>query len=273
MGKEKPHSSEVPRITIQRYSPSEIRNHPEFYNDLRSLMRDGYGFTEDLDEQVQHEYDGDNERRKIFLAFDNNKIVGSLAVTAIHQNNLPRNEFIEHLQMISRDAAEACRDKSIYNVSGVVVHPQFQGEGIAKQLLTEFVNSLDPTIVVGRTKTPAAAFIRARTLAEHGFRTWLGNTEITPEGMSENLTLIDIQDVYQAYFLYKNSVAGSFGEMYVPEDTLQSSIPDISRFSESIQIAYSPIITAQTQENQLAIEENRARRTAVLPLIAIKARS
>lgn len=255
-----------PHITIAHVKPSQIMESDYGRLGLLDLMREGYGFTEGLEDQVKLEYEGDDEERDILFAFEGDKVIGSLTIDSLHKPG-EKDEFLGYIRQADETTANVCEPLLIGNIGGIVLHPSARGKGIAAKLLSTFIENFHPAIVVSQTKTPEYTATFSKTLAKYGFRTWYGNTEVTPEDSRYPEPFVSHGTINDAYARRKNRVPDQ--PYMVGPDVLPTYIPDVSRMSKAIQEAYRPVIAAQRKEHIDAVEENRDAHTAVLPCIAI----
>ena len=254
--------------TIEHYIPSEIPVEKYEELGLPEVMR-GYGFTEGLMQQALEDYGEEDDDKHIFLALKDGKAIASLIVKVSHTPTSDDGKLFPLLQTIAPHVASTIQDTVICNVSGVVKHPDIKEKGLADSFFQEMIGLFHPTIVVGRTKNPDAIMARANSLARLGYRSWYGNTEVTPPTGPQQDPIAPIEDVRLAYVLSKAEPAGAEWDMLTDPQILRPTLEDVSKFPQYVQDAYLPTRIAQQRENQLAKDEGREPHTAILPLISI----
>lgn len=237
---------------------------------LRDLIVGGYNLTEeekaDPVAAAEFEYQYPNERAQIFIAREGEEILGSL--TLILWKDSPDDkrgkDFWPELARLNPHIAERARQSRALacDVGGIVTSSAARGKGIGYQLLSHAVSLLHPGVIVGQTKTVEAVTLR-RKLVKEGYRTFYGESEVTPENFHEHTR--DHEDLLRAY-LYATDVEISQlqpeGVTYVYDGGIAATVPDVSQFPQEIQIAFKPVITAQ----QRVGEAN----TIMAPLLSVK---
>lgn len=256
-----------PDITIKRVKPAEISDDDYYKLGLVELVALGYGYTgtpEYLLEQAKIEYDGDDkeDRFDIFLALINDKVIGSLSTTNWSPTDLNRGQYFwRNLQDIDPLLSQRAYKFSPYafEVGGIVTHPEFRNQKIARKLIHEATTVLKPAFVFGQTKTPEAVITRANPLRKLGYRTFFGEIEISTDP-TDNPTFSPTT-IINAHLAVRDKKLDDWGLVYVNTDLLLPTIPDISNFPQNISRAFNNII-----EGQKRLKDTQ---TAVKPLISV----
>lgn len=253
-------------ISIVTLKPSQIKLEDYERLGLTKLIAEGYGYNGTPEELLQHakdSFEGDDVRKTIFLAMRNNKAVGVLMMLNWTPTDKRGSVFADKLSELNPVLGEKFRTQPLMgcDVSDITTlpYPDIRGRGIPAILYHAAVSQLHPAIVVGQTKTVGAVITRAKALGTEGYRTFYGDTEVTPEGREQ----VDITTVRIAYSEARNETPNSDGVWYVPATHLPPTVPDVTQASPNIQKAFEPVSIAQN-----AVGKSK---TAVQSLLSIRA--
>lgn len=246
---------------------SEVRKP---FSKLRNLIVGGYNLTEEERSNpvsaAEFEYDYPNERAQVFLAREGGQIVGSL--TLILWKDSPQDKrgqkFWPELERLNPDLVKKARQSSALacDIGGIVIDPLVRGKGIGYSLLNQAVSVLHPNVIVGQTKTVEAVMLR-RKLISHNYRTFYGESEVTP-GYFQEYTR-DHQNFLRAYLYAVDVEIAELqpeGIVYVYNGGIASTVPNATEFPPEIQTAFRPVIEAQ---RRLGFEN-----TIMSPLLSIQ---
>lgn len=255
-------------ILFTKMKPAEIDR--RLYDDLGliELVALGYGYSgsyQHLLEEAQIEYDGvhKKDRFNIFFALAQGKAIGSLSTTNWSSTDEKRGkDFWGHLQTLDPQLWQRAGafSFSAFEVGGIVTHPEWRKQKIARSLLQQAITDLLPTFVLGVTKSPAAVLTRANTLRELDYRTFYGDYEVTG-GSLEGLPPFSPITLVEAHLATRGQRLDKFGLRYVGTDLLLPTIPDVSTFPVYIKQAFASLLEGQTYAGET--------KTAVKPLISI----
>lgn len=254
-------------IEIKKVKPSELTLESLQTLGLIDLVTKGYGFKGTplhLLGQTIAEYDGEEERTTSYLAILEGKAVGSLAI---------RSWSIEDEKVGKMFWKElSIKDPTLYNkslkfsteaskIAGIITHPDYRNRKIARQIYKFMVEDMNPSFIIGDTKTPEAVLIRASALSEFGYRTFFGNSEVTPQN-PKNFTEVHL-GVLESEFSAAQCTLEN-GIYYEGVDILLPTIPAVSMFPKYIQESFKDLIEAQVAAGD--------GRTATKPLISIRSK-
>lgn len=206
-----------------------------------SLVMGGYGFAGDesyTEAQFLQEY-GAKPDKVIFAASEGGKVIGTLALTKTLG-------LVEGLKS--------------YNVSGVVVAPEYKGHRVSSKLYAEALSTLDIDLLVGNTKEPSAVVSRAKGTHKFGLRTFYGQCEVTPSCIA-GATVVHKQYL-GSYIEWKGVNPDSDGVYFKEVNILLPHVPCVNGYPENIKVAFTPVIDAQKKVGDS--------KTAVMPLLSVK---
>ena len=140
-------------------------------------------------------------------------------------------------------------DKHVLTIDGIVTTPDLRRRGLQKELLTAMVAEKDPSVVFGHSQVPEAVMLGARVFSEHGYRTFYGETEVTPnEIVGESVNLGVLQE---AYANYRGDTCIGVGIIMAETPYLSKKVSNTSGFPPHIQKAFEPLqIVQQAQEGK-----------------------
>jgi hypothetical protein len=204
------------QITIQR-GPLE----PGLCQRLAKLRVEGHGFpySEELIKKEAKEIEKvfKSGRGVLFLALKEEEIIGYLRLSTLIFG--------------------------VYATNDIVVSPELHQEGIAQRLWREVAGELNPKIIIGGTKNPAAVFARAKALGGFGYRTFFGNSEVTPSSPKPHSR--QQRGLVEACLILRGIPKASDDLILVETDRLLFNVPSISGFPDYIREPFKNLIEAQ----------------------------
>ncbi|GEM_PF-6848558 len=252
---------------IQSLKPSQaLALVREPNSSLRDLQLAGYALSpEALDNPIEaasFDFNHPDERAQVFVAKDGQRTIGSL--TFIYWKDDAGDKrggpFWAKLTELAPRAAARARSLNplACDVGGIVVHPNFRGQGIGLTLLSRAVHDINPSIIVGNTKTAGAVTTRRKL---PGFRTFYCNSEITP-GHEQGFTR-NHEHILTAYLhdKYTEGLARP-GHVFTYDGDMLPDLPNLSRYPEIIRTAFSPLVAEQNRVGE--------RVTIMGPLLSIR---
>lgn len=254
-------------LRFEARKPSQLirSGQPESNLGLMGLVRFGYGFEllsqKNLLDRTLDEYGGEDHRRQVYLAFENKTLVGSVTFGLWTQDEAKRGvAFWESLPDAIRARAQEISPLAV-DMVGIVVLPQFRGRGIGGALLEHGVSELQPSIVIGETRSHQQVRSRADVLEKLGFRTFFGHGEITPG--RETPHSADYRPFQNAYLVAKGkSLEPEGGVLRTSVDILPPITPDGPTKPGIIKDLFRGIIEEQRRAN--------GSYTVVKPLISVR---
>jgi ribosomal protein S18 acetylase RimI-like enzyme len=259
--------------------------------ETRELIDKGYDYKakrhDKRDDNVLEEYgfdDGTSKYVKNCLArTPEGKVVGSIGVKIMaaggdDDGRVLWNELHKSAPELWKRAGERGRGKADENrvaahVWGAVVSPDARGQRLGTRLYQQLAAELNPPIIEGQTKTPAAV---ASRVSIPGYRHFYGTTEVTPRPKSNEAELdepipplppeaIAVLKAYQ--IANERQASPDWGGWHIGSDTLNNGVPDTEGFPPEIRAAFIPLQFEQAR----MLKEGVTKETAVLPLISIRA--
>lgn len=235
---------------------------------LVRLVLAGYNLTDKAKqnpiEAASYDYNFPDNRAAVFIAKQGEDVVGS--VTLILWRNNPSDKrggkFWPKLQELDYPLAQRALkiNPLACDIGGVVVLPELRGQHIGQSLLEKAVTQVNPSIIVGNTKTVEAVALR-RKLVSLGYRTFYGSTEVTPG--HEQTTTSDHKNVLRAYLHAKDyEDVLPEGDVFIYHGSIAPFTPNTEGFPPIIQEAFKPLVAAQKRLGEQA--------TVMGPLIAIR---
>lgn len=210
---------------------------------LRELITKGYTYDEHLlnEEFIRRRLELEYHHAHIayFTKIDNAEVA---SVSIIVRSNNPKDPFWKDLQ--SRLSHVLNLNLLAIYIQGIVVHPSIANSGIASQLLKTMIEYYQPSVVLGQTKTPGAVHVRSKTLAEFGYRSFFGFSEVTPGNDADREH--EGKDFILAAFASEGGVPTEEGVYFVEPYVLPSYFPITDSFPQNIQRSFLPIQQAQT---------------------------
>jgi GNAT superfamily N-acetyltransferase len=235
-------------IKINEYTPSEMREHVSRDADARGLILSGYDFTEAALKEpttATLEFSMPDERGTVYVAQHEGRAVGSLSVVIWTPEANEGRSFWSRLQELDPTHGQRAAEINplAVNVWGMVVHPDMRKQGIGRQLYQRMVDDLNPSVIVGKTRTPGAVAARSRLSA---YRTFYGTYETTDE-TSAGLTRVHVP-VVQAYHKALDRVADRQTLTFTVENSdLVPTPPQLAGYPEHIRRAFVPVREAQAR--------------------------
>ncbi len=245
---------QLPEITIKQYTPSEVTALARLKPEIADHIIAGYGIpqTDKSKEQiVEEEYDHGENRTAVFLAEINGEVVGSLYFILWRNNQEDKRggrllNFLTHNDNGLIDVAKLSKYEMLACDVGIVVHPDFQGKGVAGELYRKGIEAMNPAFLVGQTKTPGAVIARSRVLAVHNYVTSYAGIPVSlnlPNNVAEFLT----EAFYYAKHDVIQRVPGKFIH-YAKTESLQPEIKvDQTKLNATMRSTFSEIITADLE--------------------------
>ncbi|HEY5601345.1 MAG TPA: GNAT family N-acetyltransferase [Patescibacteria group bacterium] len=235
---------------------------------LVRLVLSGYDLTDKEKEDpivaASADYDFPDDRAKVFIAKRDEEIVGSVTFV-LWPNELSDKRGgrfwpkLKELDELLAKRAMAINPLAC-DVGGVVVLPELRGQRIGQLLLENAVKQVNPSIVVGNTKTVEAVALR-RKLVNLGYRTFYANTEVTPGHEQEKTN--DHEAILKAYLFAKEyEDVLPEGNVFIYHGGIAPTIPNTNGFADIIQEAFKPLISTQSRLGN--------KNTVMGPLIAVR---
>lgn len=260
-----------PQIEIQKLKPSQIDLKSAVRLGLDELIPQGYGFEgvgANAGARAMSEFDEKDERSSIYLAMHEGRAVGSIVATAWTPEDEYGKKFWSELKQRDRNLHKRLLKLSPVglNISGITTHPDFRRQGLTEKMYKRIIIESNPSFVTGITKTPEAVLARANNLRRLGYRTFYGNTEVTPDradfytNVHEDLLDADVKARWDSL---EETLDGS--DVYYISGWLSKAVPDVSSFSAYIQKAFERVIEAQRAAN-----ERGDKKVAIKTLISVR---
>lgn len=231
---------ELQATEFSTYFKSEEEANSTGLTGWRELVMQGYGFSGDesyAQEQFRIEYTKPQESRIIALS-DKGRVIASIVLAK----------------------SDIFPDITSYGIHGIVVLPQYKGQGIGKRLYQEAAGSENIQIICGSTKTPSAVTARASGTAMSGMRTFYGKFEVTSSQQNgpSNLNRVFLNQ----YLLHKKDADLDSTIFFRDTDILPPNIPNLDTFPDYLRKAFEPVIRSQLEVD--------SKKTAVMPLLSIR---
>lgn len=257
---------------IQKLKPSQLNLEVAVSLHIEELITKGYGFEGvgvSAGIRALSEYDEKEERAVIYIATQDGRAVGSLVTTRWTPDDEYGKKFWADLKQKNRSLFRRLSKLSPLgiNISGITTHPEFRRQGLAERVYKYLILESSPSFITGITKSPEAVIARANVLRKLGYRTFYGNTEVTPDrpedftNVHQNLLDADVKARGDAL---EESADGT-GVYYI-EGWLPRAIPDISKFPSYIQKAFEDVIEAQ----KAADAAGNNKKIAIKPLVSVR---
>ncbi len=199
--------------------------------ELAEISVKSHGYPEELIPQKADEIGKILERggSTLFLCSVEGEVIGWLNLRSL-SSLMPRLRF--------------GRFFGIYGVDNIVVRPGFRKREVAKIMYHKAVELLHPRIIIGQTKNPAAVRGRAKALEEL-YRTFFGDSEVTPSSPRPHHREPVISMLMKACMRLRGMKRGGEDLILVSPDVLLPTIPDVSKFHDSIKGPFQSLIRAQ----------------------------
>lgn len=263
----------LPEPEIQEFKPSDIDMKLAVKLGLDELIPLGYDFEgKGIKAGVRalSEFEEEDERSIIYLAIREGKALGSVATTRWTPEDTFGEKFWSDLKQRNRSLHKRLLKISPLglNISGITTHPDHRRQGLTQRMYSHIVKTANPSFITGITKTPEAVIARANNLRRLGFRTFYGNTEVTPDkadfytNIHEDLLDSDIRARWDNL---EETLNGS--DVYYISGWLPKNIPDTSSFPTYIQKAFERVIEAQKAAN-----DKGDKKVAIKTLISVTGR-
>lgn len=240
-------------MNIEQLKPSDVLGQiTDIDCTLAQLILSGYnlregGRSDEALQAVKYEWDHADSRTDVFLAKEEERYIGSLTLISWHDRPDDKRGGLFFPKLRELDPAMAGRMTSVNplvcDVAGVVVHPDYRGQGVASKLLDVAINQLSPAIIEGQTKTVGAVMARSK-LDRLGYRTFYGGVEVTashPNPNSQEHLLL-----HQAMrFAREVDQTHPEGLVHLYEGGIAPTIPNTGKYPPIIQTAFEPVIRTQ----------------------------
>ncbi|MBP6994442.1 GNAT family N-acetyltransferase [Candidatus Woesebacteria bacterium] len=227
---------------------------------LDELIVQGYGVAEssEAQEQLKIEY---GEATDVILALDSaGKAIGSLALRRLKgEDGSPTIEFQRKVE----GAFPKKAGRPVLHVNGIVVQQTYRSHGVGRNLMTQAIDLIRPSLIVGETKTPEAVAIRM-----HLGESYFGYKPVgdAPQ-MNES-----VRDLVDAYVKLNEELLGTLwrdkaidydctGVFYVSNKYLPTDVP---RPRPELVGVFHDVCELQESENKRG-----SGKTAVAPIITI----
>lgn len=247
-----------PSTEIMTFKPSQMDLKLAVKLGLDELIPLGYaheGEGASAAVRTMEEYSEDEDRGFIYIVTQNDKAVASLVTTRWNPEDKYGKKFWASLKIKDRSLFKRLSKVSTLGVhiSGITTHPESRRQGLAQKMFSFLIEDCSPSFVTGVTKSPEVVMARAKAMRDLGFRTFYGNTEVTPDKPSTEPEFYT--NVHQS-LLEADIKARSGMEEY--EDTgvffladgLTRRPPDVSSFPIYIQKAFEDVIQVQQLTNE-----------------------
>ncbi len=254
-------------VEIKSFKPSEMSLKLAVKLGLDELIPQGYsyeGTAASAGVYTMEEYAEEEDRTFIYIAMQDERAVGSLVTTRWTPDDKYGKRFWAALKL---------KDRSLFNrlskvstlgahISGITTHPQVRRQGIAEKMFGHLIKVQSPSFITGVTKTPEAVMARAKHLRTFGFRTFYGNTEVTPDKPSAEPDFYT--NIHQSLLEADIKARSGMEEyedtgVYFLTDGLTRKVPEVSDFPIYIQKAFEDVIevqklTTEKGEDKIAVK-------------------
>lgn len=260
-----------PPVEIQKLKPSQVDMKFAVKLGLDELIPKGYsseGIGASVGVRALSEYDEKDDRALIYIATFGDKAIASLVTARWTPEDEYGKKFWADLKRKNRSLYRRLHRLSSLgiNISGITTHPEFRRQGLAEKLYKYVIFEDRPSFITGITKSPDAVIARAIIFKRLGYRTFYGNTEVTPDRPEEftnvHQNLLDA-DVHARGDTLEETTDGS-GVYYI-EGWLPRTVPEISNFPFHIQKAFEDVIEAQKTAN-----DKGEKKVAIKTLISVR---
>lgn len=240
----KPAETEKTSFTVKSYTPEEIDDEMLDRLDLYRIIRESTSITDEekVKQLTKFSFQDNMLPKMSFIAEKDGKAIGYLLLAKLFEDTDPAgNKYTE------------------VHITGTATESQWRGKGVQKKLWRQMIDEVNPSIISGESKNPAAVAARANILAQLGYRTYFGDTDITP-GAEENTPVPPFVNEISENIIAPRG--GKNGLFQAPSEYFVAETPDVESFSPLIQKAFEPLLAAQSQAgNEVAV---------VRPLISVK---
>ncbi|MEP7166579.1 MAG: GNAT family N-acetyltransferase [Candidatus Woesebacteria bacterium] len=268
---------------IVTYEPNALVSEIEsgYFPELIRLVSEGYGKvirgekTREKKTIQEFDYPG---RAKIYLYKDGNTndIIGYF--TAIIWKNEDNDKRGGYLRSHFREHKVKVNDRNLaFDVGGIVIDPRFRGQGIGPSLIRYATDDINPVMVVGQTKNPAAIFARTKALSDKYILVWGGKVISEPNlDFSDQVAQFATESFYKARQIYYTKeltkdaselLQSRYGKAVhaSPQELVPFDKVDLSTVPYSLQPAFSEINAVQDELNAKNIKM-----VAWSPLVAVR---
>lgn len=257
--------------TVEKYTPTNLLTDHSLTHLLIDLVLNGYTLLEtqtyDPLQTITEEYEYPDSSSHVFVMRDEERIPGTVVILEWTKHSPQTEESLRFWETLSQELTDTqllqtLESLNILEVAGIVTSLKERNKGVGKGLFTSVIETFKPALVMGQTKNPAAALVRMKVFREAGYRTFLGEYELTNEGIEKTTVQLPFMAAYAA--AHNLGTPQPEGIIYpFDEYGITPDVPDVSTFPEYIQQAFLPIIEAQKRVGEST--------TIYAPLITIKA--
>jgi ribosomal protein S18 acetylase RimI-like enzyme len=250
-------------------TPDNLDNQTLESRGLTDLMR---GYPREYSRQwplqrfAQEEYIGgpqDKDRLHIFMSENAGQAAATLTLADYSYSDVPHGKiFWAVLRAQQNPITEALFNHPLaYEVQGIVTAKDHRRKGLQRQLMTTATKILQPSVILGLSRTPEQVQGRTEVLGNLGYRTYFGSSEITPG--SSGGTIADADPFIIAYRAARlTNKISSNGLLLCDTSVALPDIPDTTHVSRLVQESFLPLIKRQ--------EEVQKYQTVMQTLISIK---
>lgn len=261
----------IPSPEVNKFKPSQIDIKLAVAIGLDELIPLGYGFEgvgASAGVRAMAEFEQEEDRAVVYVAKRDGRAVGEIVTTKWTPEDSYGKKFWADLKRKNPSLYRRLYKLSPVgiNISGITTHPDFRGQGLADWLYRYIVLEDKPSFFTGITKNPNAVIARAKILDRLGYRTFYGNTEVTP-GKEDELTNVH-QNLLDADEHARNDSLEEYedgSDVFYIEGWLPKIVPDVSNFPTIIQKAFEKVIEAQKKAN-----DRDPKKVAIKTLISIR---
>lgn len=247
-----------PPIEIKTFKPSQMDMKLAVKLGLDELIPLGYtheGIGVSAAVRTMEEYAEEEDRAVIYIATQNDRAVASLVTTRWTPEDKYGKKFWAALKLKDRSLFKRLSKVAALGVhiSGITTHPQIRRQGLAERMFNFLIENSSPSFITGVTKSPEAVVARANALRKLGFRTFYGNTEVTPDKPSTEPEFYT--NIHQSLLEADIKARTGMEEyedtgVFFLSDGLTRKPPDVSNFPIYIQKAFEDVIQVQQITNE-----------------------
>jgi GNAT superfamily N-acetyltransferase len=249
----------IGRLSFLQLSPWEVPLDRIRELGLATLADEGYGLDPDF------EYDIERARRllgegELSIALSQGVAVGAILVKELTKEDTVYGgrTFWKELALqdpkIVTSAESLSEDPVAAHITAMMTLRDYRQQGIQRQLAEQTINKLKPSIIFGETRNPAAVASGANVLKGFGYRTFLGEMEVTP---GEEEVGFPHKAIHSAFF----KIAGRSTPPGFVRTLDVGNLPALEGFAPPIQRAFAPLIEEQKRDNSVVLG---------LPLISVR---
>lgn len=257
------------RISLYAVVPDLITGDLLKEMEVPQLLSQGYGFDlpdNQLLEYAEQVYGSKNTIT--YFALSEGKAVGSATFSMLIRDNGSQRadsfwDVIEEGAPSLLRKIEALSDDNqpfAVHEEGIVTLPDWRQKGVQKKLVAHALTQLEPSLIVGETRSPATALLIAKLSGEEGYETFFGGTNIKPDTQFSFQLPSSVSKAHLSLLPEARSL-GRF--LFFPGDMTQPAIPEYETLNNPIRNVFESLARYQT------IHQDR---TFYLPLVSMKKR-